>query len=305
MDQARRPDVIVAYEMLGAPVTRDHGGPVRLYVAPMYGYKSLKWLDGIQVTDHVDPGLLGRQRLRRRRVDRKVKWQGRQAGLLIKSKAAHRRAPSRLARFDLGERILHWLNAILMLTLLATGSALYIPPISQLVGQRQLVLAIHVYAGIAIPFPLLLTAAAAGGARRSAPMPAGSTAGAPTTIGGCAAGARPAYPKRQVQCRPEAQRRLYGRHHRGDAGHRLDHAVPQRVAAVVADRRHLCPRLALPGCCDRRRRPHSLRHQRLRLAAEHVERLGPGQLGPPPRPRWYEEQTGLPAKPPRRNRAAR
>ena len=44
--------------------------------------------------------------------------------------------------------------------MLATGSALYIPPISQLVGQRQVVLAIHVYAGIAIPFPLLLTAVA-------------------------------------------------------------------------------------------------------------------------------------------------
>src|ERR1017187_2420573 len=68
--------------------------------------------------------------------------------------------PARLARFDQGERLLHWLNAPLMLTLLATGSALYIPPISQLVGQRQVVLAIHVYAGIAIPFPLLLTAIA-------------------------------------------------------------------------------------------------------------------------------------------------
>jgi len=56
LDQARRPDVIVAYEMLGAPVTRDHGGPVRLYVAPMYGYKSLKWLDGITVTNELIPG---------------------------------------------------------------------------------------------------------------------------------------------------------------------------------------------------------------------------------------------------------
>ena len=27
-----------------------HGGPVRLYVAPMYGYKSLKWLDTIELT---------------------------------------------------------------------------------------------------------------------------------------------------------------------------------------------------------------------------------------------------------------
>ena len=56
LDQARRPDVIVAYEMLGAPVTRAHGGPVRLYVAPMYGYKSLKWLDGVEVTSAVEPG---------------------------------------------------------------------------------------------------------------------------------------------------------------------------------------------------------------------------------------------------------
>jgi DMSO/TMAO reductase YedYZ molybdopterin-dependent catalytic subunit len=56
LDQARRPDVIVAYRMLGAPITTEHGGPVRLYVAPMYGYKSLKWLSAIRVVDHVEPG---------------------------------------------------------------------------------------------------------------------------------------------------------------------------------------------------------------------------------------------------------
>ncbi len=54
--QAHRPDVIVAYSMLGAPVTREHGGPVRLYVAPMYGYKSIKWLSRITVTNQVVPG---------------------------------------------------------------------------------------------------------------------------------------------------------------------------------------------------------------------------------------------------------
>ena len=54
--QAGRPDVIVAHTMLGAPVTREHGGPVRLYVAPMYGYKSLKWLSAIHVVDQVVPG---------------------------------------------------------------------------------------------------------------------------------------------------------------------------------------------------------------------------------------------------------
>jgi DMSO/TMAO reductase YedYZ molybdopterin-dependent catalytic subunit len=54
--QAQRRDIIVALSMLGAPVTRDHGGPVRLYVAPMYGYKSCKWLGGITLANHVTPG---------------------------------------------------------------------------------------------------------------------------------------------------------------------------------------------------------------------------------------------------------
>ena len=56
LDQARRPDVIVAYRMLDAPVTTEHGGPVRLYVAPMYGYKSLKWLSAIKVVEYAAPG---------------------------------------------------------------------------------------------------------------------------------------------------------------------------------------------------------------------------------------------------------
>ena len=56
IDQAQLPDVIVAYQMLGAPVTTEHGGPVRLYVAPMFGYKSLKWLSAIRVVNQVVPG---------------------------------------------------------------------------------------------------------------------------------------------------------------------------------------------------------------------------------------------------------
>jgi DMSO/TMAO reductase YedYZ molybdopterin-dependent catalytic subunit len=56
LDQATRSDVIVAYEMEGKPVSSEHGGPVRMYVAPMYGYKSCKWLDGIEVVDRVIPG---------------------------------------------------------------------------------------------------------------------------------------------------------------------------------------------------------------------------------------------------------
>jgi DMSO/TMAO reductase YedYZ molybdopterin-dependent catalytic subunit len=53
MDQAQRDDVLVAHTLLGQPLSREHGGPVRLYVAPMYGYKSLKWLDRIEVVNAV------------------------------------------------------------------------------------------------------------------------------------------------------------------------------------------------------------------------------------------------------------
>lgn len=61
LNQARRADVLVAYEMEGQPLSRAHGGPARLYVAPMYGYKSLKWLESIEVLDRVEPGYWERE----------------------------------------------------------------------------------------------------------------------------------------------------------------------------------------------------------------------------------------------------
>jgi DMSO/TMAO reductase YedYZ molybdopterin-dependent catalytic subunit len=54
--QARRSDVLVALRLQDKPLGHAHGGPVRLYVAPMYFYKSAKWLSGITVTDEVRPG---------------------------------------------------------------------------------------------------------------------------------------------------------------------------------------------------------------------------------------------------------
>ena len=56
MAQARRPDVMVAYAMNDKPIGDAHGGPARLYVAPMYGYKSCKWLSNIVVSSQVVPG---------------------------------------------------------------------------------------------------------------------------------------------------------------------------------------------------------------------------------------------------------
>lgn len=56
IEQARQTGAIVAYSMLGAPVTREHGGPVRLYVPDMFGYKSIKWLSRITLASHAELG---------------------------------------------------------------------------------------------------------------------------------------------------------------------------------------------------------------------------------------------------------
>jgi len=55
-EQAHETGAIAAYSMLGAPVTREHGGPVRLYVPDMFGYKSIKWLSKIELVTHAEPG---------------------------------------------------------------------------------------------------------------------------------------------------------------------------------------------------------------------------------------------------------
>lgn len=49
-------DVILAYAIEGGPLPAERGGPVRLVVPPMYGYKSVKWVNRIRVTDRVRPG---------------------------------------------------------------------------------------------------------------------------------------------------------------------------------------------------------------------------------------------------------
>jgi DMSO/TMAO reductase YedYZ molybdopterin-dependent catalytic subunit len=56
LEQATRDDVLVATSMFGAPLEVKHGAPVRLYVVPMYGYKSIKWMSGIEVMRNVVPG---------------------------------------------------------------------------------------------------------------------------------------------------------------------------------------------------------------------------------------------------------
>jgi formate dehydrogenase subunit gamma len=62
----------------------------------------------------------------------------------------------RVRRFDGVERALHWATAVLFLVLLATAAALFVDPISRVVGRRALVRDVHVWAGLLLPVPGLL-----------------------------------------------------------------------------------------------------------------------------------------------------
>jgi DMSO/TMAO reductase YedYZ molybdopterin-dependent catalytic subunit len=47
---------LIAYEADGEPLTPDHGWPVRLVVPSRYFWKSAKWLRGLELLDHDEPG---------------------------------------------------------------------------------------------------------------------------------------------------------------------------------------------------------------------------------------------------------
>ena len=56
LKQALLPDVMLAYEMDGGPISRPHGAPVRLVMPQMYGYKSVKWVNRIELGTTAQPG---------------------------------------------------------------------------------------------------------------------------------------------------------------------------------------------------------------------------------------------------------
>ncbi len=68
-----------------------------------------------------------------------------------------------LNRFDRVERWVHGVNAALFLVLLATGAALYFAPLMAIIGRRHLVEEIHVYAGVALPVPVIAALAGSWG----------------------------------------------------------------------------------------------------------------------------------------------
>ncbi len=47
LDRALHPDALLAWEMNGQPLAKEHGFPVRLLIPDIYGMKNVKWLTGI------------------------------------------------------------------------------------------------------------------------------------------------------------------------------------------------------------------------------------------------------------------
>ncbi len=76
---------------------------------------------------------------------------------------AEQSKPRAVIRFDRVERAVHWVNALLFLTLIVTGAALYFTPLIALVGRRWLIEQVHLYVGLALPLPLLLGVAGSWG----------------------------------------------------------------------------------------------------------------------------------------------
>ena len=49
-------DVLFAYRHDGAPLSPEHGGPIRLVVPKRYGWKSAKWVNGLEFMARDAPG---------------------------------------------------------------------------------------------------------------------------------------------------------------------------------------------------------------------------------------------------------
>ena len=56
VEQALASDAMLAYEMDGAPLRREHGAPARVVMPRMYGYKNVKWVERIVLSRSASDG---------------------------------------------------------------------------------------------------------------------------------------------------------------------------------------------------------------------------------------------------------
>jgi DMSO/TMAO reductase YedYZ molybdopterin-dependent catalytic subunit len=51
LEDLLKPNVLFAFDHDGEPLTAEHGGPLRLIVPHLYGWKSVKWVRGFELFD--------------------------------------------------------------------------------------------------------------------------------------------------------------------------------------------------------------------------------------------------------------
>ena len=56
LGQANLPHVLLAWEMDGKPLLREHGAPVRVVIPEMYGYKNVKWVAEVNLVPQATNG---------------------------------------------------------------------------------------------------------------------------------------------------------------------------------------------------------------------------------------------------------
>jgi DMSO/TMAO reductase YedYZ molybdopterin-dependent catalytic subunit len=56
LDQANLPHAMLAWEMDGKPLLREHGAPVRVVIPEMYGYKNVKWVAEVNLVSQLTNG---------------------------------------------------------------------------------------------------------------------------------------------------------------------------------------------------------------------------------------------------------
>jgi len=56
LDQFDQADVFLVHSWEGAPISREHGGPVRALIPRLYLWKSAKWIQRVEFTERDRPG---------------------------------------------------------------------------------------------------------------------------------------------------------------------------------------------------------------------------------------------------------
>ena len=147
----------------------------------------------------------------------------------------------RIVRFDAVQRAAHWINALLFGILMATALPLYFGSIAGVVGRRALVEQIHLWAGIALPVPLLISILGPWGTRFRRDLRRINVWSRDEVTWLKALGRRAPQVVDKFNPGQKLNATLHRSRHRGDARHRCPSEVVPVLPPRMADRGHIRP----------------------------------------------------------------